>query len=342
MARKTVRNELTSPELIFQISEENTSLMEEFLQYLHSIDRSKNTIESYTNDLHIFFCWNLQHNKNKFFINLSKRDVMRYQNYLLNDLQHSSNRVRRLKATLSSMSNFIEAVLDEEFSDFKNIINKIPAPDNSPVREKTVMTEEQVQYLLDNLIENKKYQHACVLALALASGARKSELLRFKVDYFNDENIIFGSLYKTPEKIKTKGRSSRGKMLTKFTLVNRFKPYFDLWMKERNELGITGEEIFQNYRKGQWNPATVTLLDSYALTFSKILGIDFYWHSCRHFWTTYLSESGLPPQVIKEISGWENLDMVSLYTDTSIEDELEKYFNEDGIKQVEGKTLNEL
>ncbi len=316
--------------------------MEEYIHYLQSLDRSPTTIHSYTNDLHIFFCWNLQHNKNKFFINLMKRDIMRFQNYLLNDLQHSSNRVRRLKATLSSMSNFIEAVLDEEYPHFRNIINKIPAPDNVPVREKTVMTEEQVQYLLNYLIENKQYQHACVLALALASGARKSELLRFKASYFDDDNIIFGSLYKTPEKIKTKGRSSRGKIIHKFSLVSRFKPYFDLWMQEREQLGITGEELFWTYRKGQWKPATVSLLDSYALTFSKILGIDFYWHSCRHFFTTYLHESGLPPQVIKQISGWESIEMVSLYTDTTIEDELGKYFDEDGVKQIDKKSIDEL
>jgi len=50
----------------------------------------------------------------------------------------------------------------------------------------------------------------------------------------------------------------------------------------------------------------------------------------------------LPPEVIKKISGWESLDMVSLYTDTDIDDELGKYFNEDGIKRAETKSLSEL
>src|SRR5690606_40035438 len=252
------------------------------------------------------------------------------------------NRVRRLKAAISSMSNFIESMMDDIYPDFKNIVNKIPSPSKVEVREKTVLTEEQVQNLLQYLVDNKKYQQACVLALALASGARKSELLRFKVSYFTDDNIIFGSLYKTPEKIKTKGRSSKGKPLYKYTLVKRFKPYFDLWMKQREELGISGDELFWNYRNGVWKPATITLLNSYALTFSKLLGMIFFFHSCRHFWTTYLSESGLPPEVIKKISGWESLDMVSLYTDTDIDDELGKYFNEDGIKQAETKSLSEL
>lgn len=35
---------------------------------------------------------------------------------------------------------------------------------------------------------------------------------------------MYGSLYKTPEKIKTKGRGSRGKLLTAYTLSKPFKP----------------------------------------------------------------------------------------------------------------------
>lgn len=342
MARKTVYNNLTTPELIAQISEDNKELLNGFIEYLKSLDRSTNTIDSYINDLHIMFCWNIQNNKNKFFIDFAKRDIIKYQNYLIHDLKHSSNRVRRLKSALSSMSNYILRVLDEDYPDFKNIVNMIPAPDKVAVREKTILEESQVDYLLTYLVGKEKYQQACVLALALASGARKSELLRFKVNYFDDSNIIYGSLYRTPEKIKTKGRTSKGKLLTKYTLVNRFKPYFDLWMEQRNELGIESDMLFVTKRNDKWVSSTVTTLNSYAETFSKILGCDYYFHACRHFWTTYLSESGLPPEVIKKISGWESVDMVSLYTDTLIDDELGKYFNEDGIVAQETKSINEL
>ena len=55
------------------------------------------------------------------------------------------------------------------------------------------------------------FQEACALSLAMESGARKAE---FKVDFFKPEYIVHGSLYRTPEKIKTKGRG--GKMLNKY------------------------------------------------------------------------------------------------------------------------------
>ena len=40
--------------------------------------------------------------------------------------------------------------------------------------------------------------------------------------------------------------------------------------------------------------------------------------------------------------GWSTLDMVNLYKDIEADEEFEKYFNEDGIKQVEQKGLSDL
>jgi integrase len=209
--------------------------MDEFIEYLKGTAKSLTTINAYTNDLFLFFVWNLQYNDNKFFIDYTKRDVLKYQNHLVNELELSPNRVRRRKATLSSLSNFIESMMDDLYPTYKPIINKIPSPPKQEVREKTVLEDEQIEYLLNYLVERKQYQKACIFALAGASGSRKSELLRFKVSYFTDENIIYGSLYKTPEKIKTKGRG-QGKFIYRYCIVAKFKPYHDLWLKQREEL----------------------------------------------------------------------------------------------------------
>lgn len=341
MARKTRKEQQTTPELIAQVSKENKNLVKEFIEYLKATAKSPTTIHAYSNDLDLFFVWNLQNNNNKFFVDFTKRDVMRYQNYLVNELELSPNRVRRRKATLSSLSNFIESMMDDLYDNYKPIINKIPSPPKQEVREKTVLEDEQIESLLNNLVEKKQYQKACILALAISSGSRKSELLRFKVSYFTEENIIYNSLYKTPEKIKTKGRSM-GKYINKYVIVAKFKPYFDLWMKQREELGITSDELFMNKRDGEWKPLQITGVDSYAESFSKILGIDFYWHSCRHYFTTAMSKCNIPASVIKDIVGWENVAMVDIYDDTEVDDELGKYFDVDGIKQVEKKGLGDL
>jgi integrase len=333
MARKSVYNKITSDENWSKVNPKNKELFDEFINYLKSVDKSNETIINYDSDLKIFFTWCYECLDNKFFVDLTKRDVVRYQNYLLNTLNLGSSRIRRLRSVLSSLSNYIENILDEDFPTFRNIINKIPAPTKNVVREKTVLSDEQIDSLLNHLVENKEYQKACVLALAMASGARKSELLRFKVSYFTEENIKYGSLYKTPEKIKTKGRG-KGKMINKYIIVAQFKPFLDLWLNERQELGIESDDLF--------TINNISTLNSYAASFSKIAGIDFYWHSLRHYFTTALCKANIPPEVIKDVVGWQSIDLVSVYNDTEVDDELGKYFDVNGIKTVEQKSLSDL
>ena len=310
MGRKTVYNNITSPEILKQVNEENIYLMKEFLDYLKSIDRAKTTIYQYEQDLNIFWAWNLTHNSNKEFIKITKREFAKFQNHAINEWQWSPKRTRRVKSVISSLSSFIENILDEEeeFSGYRSVIKKIENPVNEAVREKTVFEPEEIQKLLDHLVENKQYMKACVVALAVYSGRRKAEIPRFKVSYFNEENVIFGSLYKTPEKVVTKGRG-KGKMLTLYILKSQFDPYLKLWLEERERLGITSEWLFPLKEGSEWNnneQLKTSTMDSWTDGFTKILGKDFYYHSLRHYFTTLLSQSNIPSSVIQEIIGWDN------------------------------------
>lgn len=342
MTRKTKISDRVTDEELAKVNPDNLDLLEDFIEYLKSIDRAEGTIINYTSDIKICFVWALHHTKNKFFVDFTKRDVIKYQNYMLNTLELSSARVRRLRATLSSMSNYVENILDDEFPEFRNIIGSIEAPTQTPVRKKTILTDEQAQSLLDHLVEKGQYQQACMFALAWASGARKSELLRFKIEHFDDDNIMYGSLYKTNDKIKTKGRGTGGKMIHKYVLVGKFKPYFDLWTKEREKLGVDCESLFVIQRRGVWGEMKQSTLETYANHFARFLDVPFYFHCMRHNFTTGLSQAGIPAEIIKDIVGWESVEMVSTYDDTDVDDELGKYFGDGGIKQVESKSLSDL
>lgn len=340
MARSTVYNNIVTEELYEKVNEDNKELLEEFTEYLQSIGRSELTIKGYNSDIKIYFIWNLKKGKNKDFTDITKRDVMRYQSWLIGELELSSSRVRRLRAAISSMSNFIENVLDDDFPDFRNIVNKIPAPDNRPVRPKTVFEEEELKELLDKLTKEEQYQEACALALAMYSGARKAELGRFKVDYFKPEYIVHGSLYKSPEKVLSKGRG--GKMSTKYVLANDFQPYLDNWLKDREKQGIDNEYLFVTKEDGEWIQAKISTFDSWAIRFNEMIDKHFYWHANRHFFTSSLIRENIPAEVIRDIIDWSTTDMVSLYNDNGIDDELGKYFGANGIKQVEKKSLSDL
>lgn len=344
MGRKVQHNNIVTDELLSQVNPENIELGKDFLDYLRSIDRSPNTIDAYSHDLNIFWVYLLLHCNNKFFIDLSKREISKYQSYCLTEWKWSPARMRRVKSTLSSLSNYVENMLDDEFEDFRPIIRRIENPVNEKVFTKTVLEDSQLETLLNILVEKGKYDKACMLSLAMNSGRRKSELPRFKVSYFDDENIIYGSLYKTPEQIQTKGRGSRGKRLTCYVLSKPFKSYFDMWMNYRKEHGIESEWLFPKKVGGEYidEPMKSSTLDSWAETFGKLLGVDFYFHSLRHYFTTACSRSGLPDNVIQMLIGWSSLDMVSLYKDIEADEEFEKYFSDGEIKKVEQKSLSDL
>lgn len=342
MARKTRKNNLTSPELLAQVNPENIRLLNEYISYLHSVQKSQTTIFVYKNDLEITFVWCLKSNNNKFFVDWTKRDIVAFQGWLISENGNSPARVRRIKATLSSLSNYIEAVMDDEFPNFRNIIHKIENPVNQPVREKTILSDEQIDDLLNHLVDKKKYDKACLVALAVCSGRRKAELTRFKVDYFKDENLICdGALYKTSEKIKTKGAGVNGKQIYCYTLAKKFKPYFDLWMAYRKEHGIESEWLFPMKSDMSKHIKTETL-NSWAVSFGKYLGVDFYMHSLRHCWTTGLIRAGLPETAIKDLAQWSNLDMVAVYNDCDAEEQFSSYFKDGDICVSPRKTLQDL
>ncbi len=332
MRRTTVYNLITNEENLSRINKKNIDLMNDFLDYLVSIDRSPTTIKGYKNDLEIFFCWNLENNDNKYFVDLTKREIAKFQKYALSEWGWSTNRLSRVKAVLSSMSNYIENILDDEIENYRAIVRKVESPVKNTVREKTIITDDEVNTILNTLVEQKRYQIACLFALAAFGGARKSELLRYKVSYFDDENIMSdAALYRTPEKIQTKGRGSNGKMLTKYTLLD-FKKYFDLWMNERKEKGIEGEYIFN---------ISIGTVDYYADVISEILGRPFYFHSLRHFLCSRLFRIGLPSDIIQEYFGWSSADMLNIYNDNEASDSFGKYFTADGIKGSDA-TINDL
>lgn len=340
MPRKTQRNEITNTALLAQVNPQNVELLRDFLDYLRSVQRSETTIAGYENDIQIAWVWCLQHNGNKFFVDWTKRNIIAYQNWMLNENGNSPARVRRLKAALSSMSNYIESVLDDEYKDFRNIINKVENPVNRPVREKTVWDDDALEQLLNELIDKKEYEKACVLALGIYSGRRKAELCRFKVSDFDDANLVCdGALYKSAP-IKTKGRGG-GKYICCYTLAKKFKPYFDAWIAERQRIGLESEWLFPAAGNCA-EQISIGTLNSFANTFSRMTGRDFYFHSLRHAFTTSLVRAGIPDSVITQIVGWESADMCKVYTDIDADEQIGMYFKNGDISVPASQRIQDL
>ena len=185
------------------------------------------------------------------------------------------------------------------------------------------MTKEEMQSCLDKLVEQGKYQIACYFALLVSSGMRKSEAIQMKVSFFEEKNKVLNGLFYFTPFIRTKGKGEKGNPLQKYIAVKMFQPYLDLWLKERKEKGIQSEWLFVTYKDGNYEPAAVSTVNSWANKIGKITGLDYYNHSSRHFFTTYMKEQGSDDATIQNLVGWASLDMVRRYDDHTNEQQLE-------------------
>lgn len=342
MSRKTVMTRITSQEKTALINKNNMRLKNDFLTYMKSVQRSPGTISGYDSDLLIFFTYALDFLGNKDFQKITKRDLIGFQNWLVSN-GNSSARIRRVKAAISSLSNYCENILsddDPDFDGYRSIVRKIENPPLQPVREKTVWEEEDLDALLGKLTEEKEYKKACCLALAMYSGRRKAELPRFRVEDFSEDHLVCGgALYKSSP-IQTKGRGG-GKYIPCYTLAKKFKPYLDLWIAERNEKKIVSEWLFPSVEDPSV-PIGISTLNSWAKSFSRIENCDFYWHSLRHHFTTALARAGIPDGVIQSIVAWESADMVRVYKDIDADEEIGMYFKGGDISIPERKGLGDI
>ena len=327
MARSTVYNaDLVTPEDWAKVEPKNIELLEDFINYCVSVDRSPQTIKQYEAQLKIFFVWNLKYNKNKFFVDLKKRELMNFFGSGRLKYGWSPNRLSSFRAVLSSMSNFIERILDDEYPTFRNIVKVLEPVHIETVREKTIIDEEDIQKALDMLVEAKEYQMATWLGISFASGMRKSEVIQMKVSFFKPEALVFGGIaYATP-KIRTKGRGTKGKQVQRYVFVEYFQKYFQLWMKQREELQIQSDYLFVVKHNGTYEPATNSTINSWARRVGELMRIDLYAHSLRHAQVSYLKRKKISSEVLQALQSWSSTDLVRLYDDSTNEDLLSEAF----------------
>ena len=335
MARKTFKKIITSEDKIKKINPKNKSLVKMFLNNLKK-NHSASTVKVYQSNFNIFFVWNMENNENKFFCDLRKIELNEFFDYCASELKYNSARYSNMHSSLSSLSNFIENMLDDEYPAFRNIVKKIDKLPSTKVRKKTVFREETVDEFLNKLKKEKRYQEACYIALVISCGARFSELLRISTDLIDEKHTVINGLFlETTEEIKTKGRGQNGKMLKKYIIKDIFLPYYHLWLPEREKIlkekGLEHNSIFL---KKNGEPATPAVVRNWIKRWEDELEENVYIHGFRHYWTTWLSNKNVSPALIQSLQGWESADMVNLYDDTTF---LEKDFVLDDLKNALGK-----
>jgi len=324
MTRQTYRKIIVTPELIEKLNPDNQKMVARFLKE-KAIRTSQATIKNYRSCANIFFVWNFLYNDNKHFTEIKKLEFSDFFSFTTDELKWGSARNNGMRSFLSSLSIFIEKFLDSDYPNFRNIVLKtIESVPKEFRREKTILSDEQVEGLLKHLSETDT-QKACWVALAIYSGSRFAEILRFTTDLLDENNTAFGDLFlETKVKIKTKGRGKEGKMLFKYILKDKFLPYYLKWIDERKIIleknNLSHNNLFIKESNGK--PATDGTIRSWIKGIESYLGVDFYPHCLRHFLVTELSKKKIPIMLIKDLIGWSSIEMVGLYDDTTSKDKV--------------------
>ena len=334
MSRKTFRKVITSEEAKEKINPLNKMLVKKFLKHKNA-KCSDCTISGYTSDLNIYFCYNLFNNDNKFFIDVTKLEIAEFFDYGLLELKWSGNRYSRVRSLMNSFSDFIVDLMDSDYPDFKNIINKaVEKVEKIPVRKKTILFPEQVYQLRDMLIKNNKIEQATFLMLLASSGARVSESIIINVDMIDENYTAFGGLFlETTDELKTKGHGKNGTMMTRFIIKDVFLPIYKQWLPLREEImKRTGKTHNSMFVKSDGEPIKVSTVQSWINAWEKILNINLYPHAFRHFIVSDLTRKGCSSDFIVAVLQWKSASMYQIYCD--LEDKDKKWNDIDKLKGV--------
>lgn len=306
MARGRIYNVIATEEELEKVNERNMELWRGWEMYLKTASKSLGTIKNYKSDVvNFFFGWLMKYRDNKFFGDIVPKDILLFQNYIMEDLGLNNNRVRRIKDSLSSFSNYV--VEFEDIDGFENIIRVVPSPKRIyRLQEPTIFTDEDIKTLFEGMIHNYYYQDACALAMILYGGLRKTDIVKIKADWF-DKYDIEGDLYKSPEMITTKG----DKEVFVYILKKECDRWLYLWKKERKKLmkkqifTPSGEEyLFIHRHDGRWRQMSkdyVTAIQHRANKVLKENGIEkeFTFEEGRKYYYGYIERTVKDEKVLK-------------------------------------------
>lgn len=331
--RKTFRKVITSPELIEKVNPQNKILVEKFLKNF-ATKRSPKSVVVYRSNLNIFMCYNIMFNDNMPFVELKKRDLMEFFDYCVSELQWKSQRFHQMHSALSSFSTFIETYYDDEFPLFRNLLSKIEKLPKDAARKKSIFEKEELDKLMDWLGEINKPQEQCLLAIMMASGARASELVRFTTTMIDENHTVFEDLFlETTEEMQVKGRGTQGKKILRYIIKDLFLPYYKKWLPIREQImKENNKEHDFIFIRSDGEPAQVTTIRAWIEKWDAVLDKHFYFHSIRHFWTTYLLGLGLEKEFVQELQDWSSDTLVNLYNDATMKDR--KWKNLDKLKNA--------
>lgn len=289
----------------------NNIFISDFLSYLEvEANYSKNTINSYENDLNKFE----EYYKNKDLLKITSKDIEKYIQ-TLSDLAPTT-----VSHNISSLKTFYSYFLKQGRIS-NNPTDGIKSP-KLGIHLPTYLTIDEVNKLLDiEVTDAFSSRNKAILELMYATGLRISEVisLEFKnIDY--DECII---------RVMGKGSKERIVPVNDYA-IKYLKEYIDNYRPELVKNEINNYIFLNNHGRMLTRQGIFKMIKNYAAlkNIKKTIGP----HTLRHTFATHLLENGADLRVIQELLGHSDISTTQIYTHLTKEalhNEYKKYFPRD-------------
>lgn len=289
----------------------NNIYISDFLSYLEvEANYSKNTINSYENDLNKFE----EYYKSKDLLKITSKDIEKYIQ-TLSDLAPTT-----VSHNISSLKTFYSYFLKQGRIS-NNPTDGIKSP-KLGIHLPTYLTIDEVNKLLDiEVTDAFSSRNKAILELMYATGLRISEVisLEFKnIDY--DECII---------RVMGKGSKERIVPINDYA-IKYLKEYIDNYRPELVKNEINNYIFLNNHGRMLTRQGIFKMIKNYAAlkNIKKTIGP----HTLRHTFATHLLENGADLRVIQELLGHSDISTTQIYTHLTKEalhNEYKKYFPRD-------------
>lgn len=269
-------------------------MIEKYIEYLQFEKKlSKNTLDSYQNDLNKFT--NFFKNKKLDQINIT--DMHKYIEFL-----KSENNAATTIAHNITVINSFYTFLNNENNTIINPCLNLMSP-KIPQKLPNYLTEEEVDKLLDISLDNAfSYRNKAMLELLYATGIRVSELISLK----------FVNLELDDDYIRVMGKGSKERIIpisdiAKNSLLEYINVYRNSLLKNK-----TSEFLFINNQGNQISRVGFFKIIK-KLCLEKGIKKNVSPHILRHSFATHLLAHGADLRVIQEMLGHSDISTTQIY-----------------------------
>jgi len=273
-------------------------LINDFCTYL-LIDKnySKNTIDSYRNDLIMFDKF-----VNKNINSINDNDIKDYLKYL-KDNKHNERSIARNTSTLRSFYKFLiisKYVKNNPMDNITSIKLSKKLPD--------VLTIDEINRILDiKITDNYSIRNKAMLELIYASGLRVSELVNLKTyDVDTTDNIV-----------RTMGKGSKERIIPigeyATNALNSYLSIRDTFIKRE----INDYLFLNNHGKKMTRQGFFKIIKKLAR--DNNIKKDISPHTLRHSFATHMLNNGADLRTIQELLGHSDISTTQIYTHVSTE-----------------------